>query len=50
MIKRAMEISLHLEQQKKAELDEEEEMIKKVMEMSEREENERINKQKLDEE
>jgi hypothetical protein len=44
MIKRAMEISLQIEQQKKQELDEEELMIKRAMEMSEAEERDRINK------
>lgn len=38
MVRQAMEISLQMEQLKKHDLDEEEEMIKRVMEMSELEE------------
>lgn len=46
MIKRAMELSMQIENQKKRELDEEEEMMKRAMELSEREEKERQERQK----
>ena len=46
MIKKAMEMSLEAEKRQKAELDEEEEMIKRVMEMSEKEERDRQEKVK----
>lgn len=49
-MKRALEISLQAEVQKKMQIDEEEEMIRRVMEMSEREENERVEKVRTDKE
>jgi len=42
MVQKAMEISMKIEEQKKMEMDEEEEMMKKAIEMSEREERDRI--------
>jgi hypothetical protein len=44
MIKQAMEMSLSIEKQKREELDEEEEMMKRAMEMSAQEESERLAK------